>query len=46
MRAEEAALHFACAAENPEALARVRFAIDEHIKLFSRKSPLAVRWDS
>jgi hypothetical protein len=37
---------FACAAENPEALARVRFAIDEHIKLFSRKSPLAVRWDS
>ena len=45
MRAEDAALHFACAAENPEALARVRFAIDEHIKLFSRKNPMAVRWD-
>lgn len=46
MRAEDAALHFTCAAEDAEALARVRFAIDEHVKLFSRKNPLAAQWNS
>ena len=44
MRAEDDALHFACTAESPEALARVRFAIDEHVKLFSRKNPLTPQW--
>lgn len=44
MRAEGDALHFDCTAEDPEALARVRAAIDSHVELFSRKSPLAVRW--
>ena len=44
MRAEGDALHFACAAASPEALARVRAAIDAHVALFSRKHPLAVRW--
>ncbi|MGE0799685.1 MAG: DUF2218 domain-containing protein [Lautropia sp.] len=39
-------LHFDCAAQTDEALARVRFAIDEHIRLFSRKNPLAVHWHS
>ena len=46
MRAEGEALHFSCAAENPEALARVRAAIDSHVALFSRKNPLAVRWNA
>ncbi len=46
MRADDAALHFACTAETGEALARMRFAIDEHVKLFSRKNPLAVHWRS
>ena len=44
MRADEAALHFACAADSDEALARVREAIDGQIALFSRKHPLAVHW--
>lgn len=44
MRTEGDTLHFACTAADAEALARVRFAIDEHVKLFSRKNPLAVQW--
>ena len=44
MRAEDGALHFACSAESPEALERVCSAIDEHVKLFSRKNPLATQW--
>lgn len=44
LRAQDAGLHFACAADTDEALARVRHAIDEHVKLFSRKAPLAVHW--
>ena len=45
MRADDTALHFNCTADSGEALARGRPTIDEHSKLFSRKSPLAVRWD-
>lgn len=44
MRADDTALHFACRAQDAQQLARVRFAIDEHVKLFSRKHPLAVQW--
>ena len=35
----------ASTAASIEELARVKFAIDEHIKLFSRKSPLQVAWE-
>jgi len=45
MRADDTALHFNCTADSGEALARGRLTIDEHIKLFSRKNPMAVRWD-
>lgn len=40
------ALHFDCEAEDAERLERVRFAIDEHVKLFSRKAPLSVAWEA
>ncbi len=46
MRADGVALHFFCAAPDPDALARVRLTIDQHIKLFSRKQPLAVQWQA
>lgn len=46
LRAQGGTLHFACVADTDEALARVRHAIDEHVKLFSRKAPLAVHWQS
>lgn len=45
MRADGPALHVSCTAETDEALARVRYTIDEHVKLFSRKHPLAVNWN-
>lgn len=44
LRADEAALHFDCSAEDDASLARVQFAIDSHVELFSRKSPVAVCW--
>ncbi|QEA13053.1 DUF2218 domain-containing protein [Comamonas flocculans] len=44
LRADDEALHFACSAPDPEALARVCAVIDEHLRLFSRKNPLAVQW--
>ncbi|WP_298928537.1 DUF2218 domain-containing protein [uncultured Ramlibacter sp.] len=43
--AESESLGFDCEAASIEELARVKFAIDEHIKLFSRKSPLQVAWE-
>lgn len=46
LRADAQALHFDCEADTPELLARSRFTIDEHIKLFSRKAPLAVAWET
>jgi hypothetical protein len=39
-----ALLRFACSAAGSEELARVQYAIDEHVKLFSRKNPLTVQW--
>ena len=45
MRADDTALHINCTADSGEALARGRLTIDEHIKLFSLKNPMAVRWD-
>lgn len=44
--AEPDALRFDCEADDDERLARVRFAIDEHVKLFSRKAPLSVAWEA
>ena len=44
MRADSETLHFAVSAEEAEALARVQHIIDEHVKLFARKTPLAVQW--
>jgi len=44
MRADATALHFDCRAASAEGLARVRATIDEHIRLFSRKRPMAVLW--
>lgn len=39
-------LTFNCSAASSEELARVQYAIDEHIKLFSRKNPLLVQWNA
>ena len=39
-------LTFDCSASSSEELARVQYTIDEHIKLFSRKNPLLVRWEA
>lgn len=44
LRADAAALHFDCRAENAEALARVQAAIDSHVELFTRKSPVMATW--
>lgn len=46
LRADAAALHFECAAPDAENLGRVQFAIDSHVELFSRKSPVAVAWSA
>ncbi|KRD46650.1 hypothetical protein ASE52_18650 [Acidovorax sp. Root275] len=44
LRADTEALRFDCSAEDDASLARVQFAIDSHVELFSRKSPMAVCW--
>ena len=46
MRADCETPHFAVSAEEAEALARVQHTIDEHVKLFARKTPLAVQWSA
>lgn len=46
LRADAQALHFACSAATPEELARIQLGIDEHVKLFSRKAPMAVQWQN
>ena len=46
MRADDTHLHVDCRAEDAEALARVQLAIDSHIELFSRKSPLSMEWQA
>ena len=45
LQADDAALHFDCTAADAELLARVQFAIDAHVELFSRKSPVPVLWE-
>lgn len=44
LTAHDSTLDFECYAATPEQLDRVTFVIDEHIALFSRKTPLAVQW--
>ena len=44
LRADSDTLSFVCSADNAEALARVRHAIDAHVALFSRKNPMVVAW--
>ena len=44
LRADAAALHFDCTAADADALARVQYAIDAHVVLFSRRNPMAVAW--
>ena len=44
LQAEGDMLSFVCSADNAEALARVRHAIDAHVALFSRKNPMVVAW--
>jgi hypothetical protein len=44
LTAREGELDFDCSAATPEQLGRVKFVIDEHVALFSRKAPLTVRW--
>ncbi|MES2942319.1 MAG: DUF2218 domain-containing protein [Pseudomonadota bacterium] len=44
LKADASSLAFDCSAADPEQLARIRFAIDEHIKLFSRRAPMVVVW--
>lgn len=44
MRSDEKGIHFTCKAESPETLERVQNVIDEHVKLFARKAPLAIDW--
>ena len=44
LRADDAALHFDCNAEDEDGLARMQQTIDSHMELFSRKSPMAVAW--
>ncbi|MDA8449893.1 DUF2218 domain-containing protein [Acidovorax sp. NCPPB 3859] len=46
MRADAEHLSFDCSAGDAGALARVQHAIDSHVQLFSRKSPLQVAWDA
>lgn len=44
LTAQEEALVFDCSAADAEQLERVRFAIDAHVRLFSRRTPLCVAW--
>lgn len=44
MAAQEDAVDFECSAISAEQLERVQHVIDEHVALFSRKSPIAVQW--
>jgi uncharacterized protein len=45
LTADGGLLSFDCESATEAELARVQYAIDEHVKLFSRKAPLAVSWD-
>ncbi|BFO53565.1 DUF2218 domain-containing protein [Acidovorax sacchari] len=46
LRADAGQLSFECSADDAEALSRVQHAIDSHVELFSRKSPMRVVWDA
>lgn len=45
MRADGETLHFDCSAADAASLERVQYAIDSHVELFSRKSPVQVAWE-
>ncbi|THF55632.1 DUF2218 domain-containing protein [Pseudothauera rhizosphaerae] len=44
LTAREGELEFECSSATAEQLGRVRFVIDEHVALFSRRAPLTVHW--
>ncbi|MBI3102887.1 MAG: DUF2218 domain-containing protein [Burkholderiales bacterium] len=46
LQAQNNVLRFDCSADSSELLARVRFAIDSHVELFSRKNPVHVQWQA
>lgn len=46
LHAHEDLLSFDCTAADAESLARVQFAIDSHVELFSRKNSVRVAWAS
>ncbi|MDP3650486.1 MAG: DUF2218 domain-containing protein [Rhodoferax sp.] len=44
LTAQEGALDFECTAASAEQLGQIQHVLNEHVALFSRKSPLAVQW--
>ncbi|MGL4434912.1 MAG: DUF2218 domain-containing protein [Giesbergeria sp.] len=46
LMAEGNVLRFDCSADSADLLARVQFAIDSHVELFSRKNPVRVQWQT
>lgn len=46
LTAQDGALGFECCSTSEEQLGRVRFVIDEHVAMFSRRSPMAVQWQA
>lgn len=45
MRADGDTLYLTCTADSADGLERVQRTLEEHIRLFTRKNPLAVRWN-
>ncbi|CAM3610134.1 DUF2218 domain-containing protein [Polaromonas hydrogenivorans] len=46
LTAQQEALGFECTATSAEELERIQYVLDEHVALFSRKSPMAVQWQA
>lgn len=46
LHADGDALTFVCEAESPEGVDHVCHVIDEHVRLFSRRTPMAVEWET
>ncbi|AKJ29744.1 DUF2218 domain-containing protein [Caldimonas brevitalea] len=46
LHVDGACLCFDCDADDEEGLTQVVYVIDAHVKLFSRKQPLQVEWDT
>lgn len=46
LTAQAEALGFECTATSAEQLGQIQFVLDEHVALFSRKSPMAVQWQA